>query len=360
MASRAAVLRAIAGGVGHDMRRGSGSFLKLTLLSAVLLRVPGRRFCPASSRPGPTFLVAAMLVLVLSLVPVMVCFWPERSPVRPANERAMPDLRAHALSKRFSGIRVVNDVNLTIRPGEVVGYLGPNGSGKTTTARMLAGLLDPSGGIVEYAGADIRDDVIAFRRCLGYVPEEPYLYPFLSGREYLQLVGRLRELPETSAHRQDRRLPAPVQSQRRGRSEHWFVLEGHAAEDRHLGGAAARSGDRDLRRAGDRTRCRDDVDAAPPGAHAGRARQGDSLQLAHPRSGGARVRPRHRAAQGQRRRGRLDRTAARVVVEHARSKACSRSWSFAKIPNRSPAIWPTWRQRDPDVRRPDTRQPTSC
>jgi len=108
----------------------------------------------------------------------------------------MSDLCARKLSKRFSGIRVVNDVNLTVRPGEVVGYLGPNGSGKTTTARMLGGLLEPSGGVVEYAGVDIRADVIAFHRHVGYVPEEPYLYPFLSGREYLQLVGRLRELPE--------------------------------------------------------------------------------------------------------------------------------------------------------------------
>ena len=108
----------------------------------------------------------------------------------------MANLCARKLSKRFSGIRVVNDVNLTVRPGEVVGYLGPNGSGKTTTARMLGGLLEPSGGVVEYAGVDIRADVIAFHRHVGYVPEEPYLYPFLSGREYLQLVGRLRELPE--------------------------------------------------------------------------------------------------------------------------------------------------------------------
>ena len=108
----------------------------------------------------------------------------------------MADLRATRLSKRFSGIRVVNNVNLTIRPGEVVGYLGPNGSGKTTTARMLAGLLDPSGGVVDFDGSDIRNDVLGFHRVLGYVPEEPFLYPFLSGREYLQLVGRLRELPE--------------------------------------------------------------------------------------------------------------------------------------------------------------------
>ena len=62
----------------------------------------------------------------------------------------MLELRAHRLSKHFSGIRVVKDVNVTLRPGEIVGYLGPNGSGKTTTARMLAGLLEPSAGIVEY------------------------------------------------------------------------------------------------------------------------------------------------------------------------------------------------------------------
>ena len=108
----------------------------------------------------------------------------------------MPELRAHRLSKYFSGIRVVNSVEFTLRPGEVVGYLGPNGSGKTTTARMLAGLLEPSSGRVEYDGRDIRNDLVGFRRELGYIPEEPYLYPFLSGREYLQLVGRLRELPE--------------------------------------------------------------------------------------------------------------------------------------------------------------------
>ncbi|HEX8029395.1 MAG TPA: ABC transporter ATP-binding protein [Vicinamibacterales bacterium] len=108
----------------------------------------------------------------------------------------MADLRATRLSKHYSGLRVVRDVNLTIRPGEIVGYLGPNGSGKTTTARMLAGLLEPSAGIVEYDGRDIRNGPLAFRRLLGYVPEEPYLYPFLSGREYLQLVGRLRDVSE--------------------------------------------------------------------------------------------------------------------------------------------------------------------
>ena len=108
----------------------------------------------------------------------------------------MPELRAHRLSKHFSGVRVVKDVDLAIKAGEIVGCLGPNGSGKTTTARMLAGLLEPSSGHVEFNGRDIGDDLIAFRRELGYIPEEPYLYPFLSGSEYLFLVGRLREIPE--------------------------------------------------------------------------------------------------------------------------------------------------------------------
>lgn len=108
----------------------------------------------------------------------------------------MRDLHAHRLSKHFSGVRVVKDVEFTLRPGEIIGYLGPNGSGKTTTARMVAGLLEPSSGYVEYGGRRISDDLVAYRRELGYIPEEPYLYPFLSGTEYLQLVGRLRAIPE--------------------------------------------------------------------------------------------------------------------------------------------------------------------
>jgi ABC-2 type transport system ATP-binding protein len=104
-------------------------------------------------------------------------------------------LEARHLVKRFSGITVVDDVGFGVRPGEVVGYLGPNGSGKTTTARMLTGLLETSAGTVLFDGKDIGADLIGYRRRLGYVPEEPRLYPFLSGREYLELVGRLREIP---------------------------------------------------------------------------------------------------------------------------------------------------------------------
>lgn len=104
-------------------------------------------------------------------------------------------LEADHLVKRFHGITVVDDVSFVVRPGEVVGYLGPNGSGKTTTAKMCTGLLDTSSGRVVFDGRSIADDLIAFRRRLGYVPEEPHLYTFQSGREYLDLVGQLRELP---------------------------------------------------------------------------------------------------------------------------------------------------------------------
>jgi ABC-2 type transport system ATP-binding protein len=104
-------------------------------------------------------------------------------------------LEARHLVKRFFGVSVVSDVSFEVRAGEVVGYLGPNGSGKSTTAKMLTGLLEPSGGAVLVDGRNIAHDLVAFHRRLGYVPEEPNLYTFQSAIEYLELVGRLRELP---------------------------------------------------------------------------------------------------------------------------------------------------------------------
>lgn len=103
-------------------------------------------------------------------------------------------LEARHLTRRFFGVTVVSDVSLNVCAGEVVGYLGPNGSGKSTTAKMLTGLLDPSAGEVLFHDSNIARDPIGFRRRLGYVPEEPTLYTFQSATEYLELVGRLREL----------------------------------------------------------------------------------------------------------------------------------------------------------------------
>ncbi len=100
------------------------------------------------------------------------------------------------LTKRYSTLTAVDAVSFQVDAGEVYGYLGPNGSGKSTTVKMLTGLLEPSAGHILLDGRDISADLIAYRRRLGYVPEEPRLYPYLSGKEYLELVGRLRSIPE--------------------------------------------------------------------------------------------------------------------------------------------------------------------
>jgi ABC-2 type transport system ATP-binding protein len=110
-------------------------------------------------------------------------------------------LEVRDLTKRYSGIAVVDHVSFTVTPGEVLGYLGPNGAGKSTTVKMITGLIEPSAGHIYFHGRDIRDDLKSFQRQLGYVPEEPHLYPHLSGREYLQLVGRLRGMPRAALDR---------------------------------------------------------------------------------------------------------------------------------------------------------------
>lgn len=103
-------------------------------------------------------------------------------------------LEVRGLCKRYSRIPAVEGVSFTIRPGEILGYLGPNGAGKSTTVKVLTGLIEATAGEIFFNGQNVKTDFTAFQRRIGYVPEEPHLYPHLSGREYLQLVGRLRGL----------------------------------------------------------------------------------------------------------------------------------------------------------------------
>ena len=104
-------------------------------------------------------------------------------------------LELRRISKHFSGIPAVDDVSFNVRPGEVTGYLGPNGSGKSTTMKMITGLIELTLGEILFEGKPIPDDLIAYKRRMGYVPEEPYLYNHLSGAEYLTMVAQLRNLP---------------------------------------------------------------------------------------------------------------------------------------------------------------------
>jgi ABC-2 type transport system ATP-binding protein len=91
--------------------------------------------------------------------------------------------------KRYSEILAVDQLSLDINAGEIFGLLGPNGSGKSTTLKMLLGLVQPDSGSVSVLGIDAQKDPVALKRLLGYVPEAPRLYEFLTGIEYLDFVG---------------------------------------------------------------------------------------------------------------------------------------------------------------------------
>jgi len=85
------------------------------------------------------------------------------------------------LSKRFGDTLAVDELTLRIEAGEVVGFLGPNGSGKTTTIRLLMGLLRPSAGRASILGRDCHADAVSLKREVCNLPDEPFLYPYMTG-----------------------------------------------------------------------------------------------------------------------------------------------------------------------------------
>lgn len=103
-------------------------------------------------------------------------------------------LEVQHVTRRYGALTAVNDISFTVGPGEVLGYLGPNGSGKSTTVKMIVGLMPPTRGHILFEGADIQDHLIAYKAQVGYVPEEAHVFTYLTGPEYLRLVGRLRGL----------------------------------------------------------------------------------------------------------------------------------------------------------------------
>jgi ABC-2 type transport system ATP-binding protein len=120
------------------------------------------------------------------------CLRPTRKTVYPL--KGMAVLEAIALVKFYGSVPAVREVSFRLEPGQVLGYLGPNGSGKSTTVKVLTGLLKPTRGQVLFGGQDIQNDLVSYRKRLGYVPEEANLYPFLTGQEYLEMIGILRAM----------------------------------------------------------------------------------------------------------------------------------------------------------------------
>lgn len=101
------------------------------------------------------------------------------------------------LTKRYSKLTAVDGVNLEIRPGEIFGFLGPNGAGKTTTIKMIAGLLRPTSGRVIVDGKDILTDPIEAKRVMGFIPDRPFIYEKLTGKEFLSFIAGLYGIDRT-------------------------------------------------------------------------------------------------------------------------------------------------------------------
>ena len=99
------------------------------------------------------------------------------------------------LSKKYGKFVAVDDLSFEVKEGEVLGFLGPNGAGKTTTMRMLTGYLPPSLGRIRIGGFDLYDHPIKAKRLIGYLPENPPLYPEMSVRRYLRYVAALKDVP---------------------------------------------------------------------------------------------------------------------------------------------------------------------
>jgi ABC-2 type transport system ATP-binding protein len=108
----------------------------------------------------------------------------------------VPAISAIDVSKHYGRVAALDRLTLDVRAGEVFGLLGPNGSGKTTFMRLLAGYLLPSAGGLAVAGLDVVSDSLAVRRRIGYVPESAPLYPHMRVNEFLAFMARLRGLPE--------------------------------------------------------------------------------------------------------------------------------------------------------------------
>jgi len=113
-------------------------------------------------------------------------------------------IRIEHLTKRFGDLLAVDDLNLEIPPGEIFGFLGPNGAGKTTTVKILSGLMKPTSGRAMVGGFDVAQEPQKAKALMGLVPEEPFVYPKLTGVEFLRFVGNLYNVP---CDVQKRRIP---------------------------------------------------------------------------------------------------------------------------------------------------------
>ncbi|MDP4206718.1 MAG: ABC transporter ATP-binding protein [Bacteroidota bacterium] len=105
-----------------------------------------------------------------------------------------PIVEIKNLVKRYGAKQVLHGINLSIQPGQIIGYIGPNGAGKSTTVKILCGLIDDYEGEVKVLGYDLRAEQLQIKKRLGYIPENAALYESLTPLEFMQFIGRMREI----------------------------------------------------------------------------------------------------------------------------------------------------------------------
>jgi len=100
------------------------------------------------------------------------------------------------LSKNFGSLTAVDNLNLMIKKGEIFGFIGPNGAGKTTTIKMMVGILPPTKGKVKIGGFDVQQNPTEAKKLIGYIPDIPYVYPYMTGHEFLHFVAQLYQVKD--------------------------------------------------------------------------------------------------------------------------------------------------------------------
>ena len=115
-------------------------------------------------------------------------------------------IQTHGLTRRFGELTAVEEVTLSVAPGQFFGFLGPNGAGKSTTIKMLTGLLEPTSGTIEILGQPFAAGSLDIKRQIGVVPEGMALLGRLTAPEYLNFVGRMYGLDRETTHQRTEEL----------------------------------------------------------------------------------------------------------------------------------------------------------
>lgn len=131
---------------------------------------------------------------------------PDSDPVLNKQRGIVPTLDYEHVTKRFTSTNAVDNLTLKVFPGELFGFLGPNGAGKTTAMKLASGLIQPTMGRIRIVGFDIQSEPLKAKRLTGYVPDSPYIYESLTGREFMHYCAGLYRISSSVAEARINRL----------------------------------------------------------------------------------------------------------------------------------------------------------